>query len=280
MHRMSMNEMTTFRWSFEEDVHNYCEAGISAIGVWRQKLSDFGEERGQDLLHEMQLPVSNLMWAGGFTGSEGHTHRESIQDAIEAVQLAADLGAPCLVVYSGSRGGHTSNHAKRLLISALKEITPLAAELNVRLAIEPMHGSCAAGWTFLTNLDQTVSLLEEVGSPQLGFVFDTYHLAWNPGVIERIPKLVDQIAIVQLADGRPPVDSEQIRTRLGEGQLPLVDTIAALVSAGYAGDYDVEILGPEFDPTGYRELLRHSSEMFERLLQLATRSATAFDPTV
>ncbi len=46
MPQLSMNETTTFRWSFEEDVAQYAAAGISAIGVWRQKLSDFGTQKG------------------------------------------------------------------------------------------------------------------------------------------------------------------------------------------------------------------------------------------
>ena len=52
MLRLSMNELTTFRWSFEEDVHNYAAADINAIGVWRQKLSDYGEEKCIELLSE------------------------------------------------------------------------------------------------------------------------------------------------------------------------------------------------------------------------------------
>ena len=67
MPRLSMNEMTTFRWSFEEDVQRYREAGYPAIGVWRQKLADFGEERGIELLRDSGLAVSNLMWAGGLS---------------------------------------------------------------------------------------------------------------------------------------------------------------------------------------------------------------------
>ena len=43
---LSMNETTTFRWSFEEDVAEYAAAGIPAIGVWRQKLSDCGQAKG------------------------------------------------------------------------------------------------------------------------------------------------------------------------------------------------------------------------------------------
>src|ERR1041385_2445400 len=119
---LSINEMTTYRWSFEEDVLNYRAAGVGAIGVWRQKLADFGEEKGIELLAESRLEVSNLLWAGGFTGSDGHSYRESIKDAVEAIRLAAALKAGCLVIYSGGRNGHTQNHARRLFVTALREL--------------------------------------------------------------------------------------------------------------------------------------------------------------
>jgi sugar phosphate isomerase/epimerase len=98
MAQLSMNEMTTYRWSFEEDVAQYLDAGIPGIGVWRQKLSDFGEDKGIELLADSGLQVSNLLWAGGFTGSDGRTQRESIDDAEEAVRLAAQMRAGCLIV--------------------------------------------------------------------------------------------------------------------------------------------------------------------------------------
>lgn len=110
---LSMNETTTLRWSFEEDVLAYSAAGIEAIGVWRQKLSDFGEAKGIELLEETGMSVSNLLWAGGFTGNDGRTYRDSVEDAKEAIATAAALGAACLVVNSGGRGGHTANHARR-----------------------------------------------------------------------------------------------------------------------------------------------------------------------
>ncbi|HTQ40092.1 MAG TPA: TIM barrel protein, partial [Pirellulales bacterium] len=137
MPRLSINEMTTYRWSFEEDVRHYCAAGIPAIGVWRRKLSDFGEQRGIELLNQSGLAVSNVLWAGGFTGSEGHTYRESVDDAVEAINLAAAMHANCLVIYSGARAGHTHNHARRLVTAALKELVPVAEEFGVVLALEP-----------------------------------------------------------------------------------------------------------------------------------------------
>ena len=50
MGELSMNETTTFRWSLEEDLSNYVAAGIPAIGIWRQKLSDCGLGRAVELL--------------------------------------------------------------------------------------------------------------------------------------------------------------------------------------------------------------------------------------
>ena len=92
MARLSINEMTTYRWSFEEDVVELQAAGIPAIGVWRQKVADVGEDRAVDLLAQSGLAVSNLLWAGGFTGSDGHTFAESLQDAADAIRLAASCG--------------------------------------------------------------------------------------------------------------------------------------------------------------------------------------------
>ena len=89
---LSLNETTTFRWSFEDDVAHYAAAGIEAIGVWRQKLSDCGQDRAVELIRQHHLKVSHLFWAGGFTGSEGHSYRESVEDTADALRTAAALG--------------------------------------------------------------------------------------------------------------------------------------------------------------------------------------------
>ena len=115
MLELSMNEVTTFRWSFEEDVENYRRAGYRSIGVWRHKLSDLDEEYAVDLLAGSGLSVSSLACAGGFTGLGGVSFREGIDDAITALRLAAKMQAGCLVVHPGGRNNHTSRHAFRLL---------------------------------------------------------------------------------------------------------------------------------------------------------------------
>ncbi len=263
---LSVNEMTTFRWSFDEDVARYKAAGIEAIGVWRQKLADYGEQRGIQLLRDSGLRASCLLWAGGFTGSDGHNYHESLADAREAIQLTAALDAGCLVVYSGARNGHTQNHARRLFASALRELIPWIEEMGVTLAVEPMHPGCAEDWTFLTSLDEALSLVDGIGHAQIKLAFDTYHLGHDPEIIDHIPKIMEHIAIVHLGDGSMPPEREQNRCPLGEGTLPLAAIMQALKQSGYDGDYVVELLGESVEHRDYRELLEQSKCAFRRLM--------------
>jgi sugar phosphate isomerase/epimerase len=266
MAELSMNETTTFRWSFEEDVVGYAAAGIPSIGVWRQKLSDCGQVRGLELLRSSGLKVSHLLWAGGFTGSDGRSYRESVEDASEALRTAAALQTGCLVVYSGARAGHTFNHARYLIQGALNELTPQAAELGVTLAVEPMHPGCAENWTFLTTLDETLALLDAVASPQVKIVFDAYHLGQDAGIVDRIAQFASRVAIVQLGDAKGPPRGEQNRCRLGDGVVPLREIVAALKAAGYDGYYDVELLGEEIETIDYPSLLAHAKAAFAQLV--------------
>jgi sugar phosphate isomerase/epimerase len=263
---LSINEMTTYRWSFEEDVTRYKAAGIEAIGVWRQKLADYGEEKGIELVKHSGLAVSNLLWAGGFTGSDGHSYQESLADAREAIELGAALDADCLVVYSGGRNGHTQNHARRLFAGALAELLPLAERMKVSLAIEPMHAGCADEWTFLTSLDEAMGLIDATGSPRLKLAFDTYHLGHDPRVVEQIARVAPHVGVVHLGDGRQPPDREQNRCPLGEGNLPLGEIVRSFERAGYRGYYDIELFGEAVESRDYFELLDGSKRAFAELM--------------
>lgn len=76
--RLAVSEISTYRWSFEEDVIRYKEHGFEALGVWRPKLSDCGEAKGRELLLDSDMKVSSLNWAGGFTGNDGRTFSEAM----------------------------------------------------------------------------------------------------------------------------------------------------------------------------------------------------------
>lgn len=258
MLKLSVNELTTFRWTLEEDLAHFATAGVSGIGVWRQKLSDCGEYEGIDLINDSQLEVSSLLWAGGFTGSDGSTHRDGITDAIEALHIAASVGAHCLVVYTGGRGGHTRSHSRRLVMTALRELVEIAEDLEVTIALEPMHVGCGADWTFLHTLDETVNWLNEIDSPYLKMVFDTYHMGYEYAINERVADVVDKIALVHLGDAMCPPLGEQNRCGIGAGDLPLTEMIHSLQEAGYDGFYEIELLGEDVESRDYGQLIEES----------------------
>lgn len=266
MDRLSISELTTYRWSFDADVQNCLKAGISALGVWRQKLSDFGEERGIELLRDSGLSVSSLSWGGGFTGSDGRSFKDSVADGCEAVRLAASMGAGCLILYTGARGGHTHNHARRLIKSALGELAQVAAGSDVTLVIEPMHAGCAADWTFLTSLAETTALIDEIDVPNLMIAFDTYHLGQGDNCCRTVAEIAPRVGIVQLGDSLAAPNGEQNRCRIGDGNLPLRDLVTALVDGGYDGFYEVELLGEEVEELDYHELIAHSKQAFRELM--------------
>lgn len=259
---LSMSEITTFRWTFEQDVEHYQQAGFRAIGVWRRKLADWDEDHAIDLLAGSGLAVSNLVWAGGFTGSDGRSPAESIDDAVDALRLAGKIAAGCLVVYPGGRNNHTFRHAGRLLRDALKELLPLAEAAEVPIAVEPMHPACARDWTFLTDLPSVLTLIEEFRTPWLKLAYDTYHFPFESWQRKSLARLAPHIGIVHLGDrcAAPTVDQE--RCLLGQGKLPLRETVATLKNAGYTGAFDVKLLGPEIEVCDYWTILEQSQLAF------------------
>jgi sugar phosphate isomerase/epimerase len=259
---LSMSEITTFRWTLEQDIENYQQAGFRAIGVWRQKLLDWDEDNVVDLLVGSGLAVSNVVWAGGFTGSDGQSPADSIGDAVDALRLAGKISAGCLVIYSGGRNNHTFRHAGRLLRDAIRELLPLAEAIEVPLAIEPMHPACARDWTFLTDPESVITLIEEFRSPYLKLAYDTYHFPIDARQRKSFAKLAPHIGIVHLADRIAAPSLEQERCLLGQGRLPLSDMVDTLQNAGYAGAYDVMLHGPEIETCDYWSVLEQSQAAF------------------
>lgn len=266
MPKLSMNEQTTYRWSFEEDLLHARDAGYDGLGVWLRKLRDFGEERAIELVDESGLGVSSLSWVGGFTGADAATAAENIASARDTIALASELNADCLVLYTGGRNGHTRRHCERLLSSALEALIPYAEEHGVPLALEPMHPACARDWTALTDLEPTLDLVRRYDSPGLKVSLDTFHFPLNEGDGELARELVPHLAVVHAGDYLEPRGVDLSRTRLGAGEAPLGSTFALLQEAGYDGYYDVKLLGPEIEASDYHELLSDSRQTLQDLL--------------
>lgn len=260
MFRAAVSQLTAPRWELSEELPRLAAHGFDALAVWRHKLSDLGVAESRRLLGRFGFRVSSVQWAGGFTGGDGRTFDESVADAIEAIEWAAALNSPVVVLHSGCRGGHTRSHARRLLVEAVEQLAPQAMRAGVRLALKPLHRATASRCSFLTRLVDALELVDNLverrqSNACIGLAIDLWQFGDDSDLGSLLPLLVDRTAIVQVADriGVPTTDHERLPP--GRGTLPLEDVTAAFVDHGYRGDFEFDPVGEAVEAAGYEEVL-------------------------
>ncbi|MEM7783368.1 MAG: sugar phosphate isomerase/epimerase family protein [Planctomycetota bacterium] len=268
LEKVAICEFSTYRWSFFEDVIRYSTLGFDSIGIWRQKLDDFGIEAAIDVLLETNMKVSSLHWAGGFTG-DGQTMDEAVSDASDAIQDACRLEADCLIIHPGSRNHHTFKNTHKLLRLAMNRVIPIAQDYGVKLVVEPFFHSSGSRMTFINHLDEVAEILDQYSPHDLGLVLDLYHAGFDSEVFEALPDLIDRIDLVQVADRRlaefecQPLKADQShRIVMGSGDISLTRWIQSLQELGYRGRYEVELHGTPVVSMDYFELLEDVRTFF------------------
>lgn len=256
MRKLAVSEVTTHQWTFGEDVTHYVRAGLDGIGVWRDKLDQFGQDQGLALLENSGLQVANLVDAGYFLSKTRSQTRRAIEDVIEAIQLAQALKTDCLLIVTGDVGSfhRTLDQARQIVIGAFKELAPVAQAAGVRLAIEPIHQRYG-GYTFLHDIPATLDIVDAVGSPAVGLFFDTDHLYESPNLFKDIEIAGDRIFCVHINDMPAQPGPGIDRKVLGDGIIPLKEIFSAIDATGYQGFYDVEIMSDDVWSRDYDQLL-------------------------
>src|SRR4051794_31373337 len=97
--RLSINQATTETSSTEQLLDACVASGIRAVAPWRHKYIGNDVQRTRQALDERGLRASSLCRGGFFTGSR--TETEAHRDNRAAVEEAAELGAPVLVLVCG-----------------------------------------------------------------------------------------------------------------------------------------------------------------------------------
>ena len=268
---LSVSEFCTKRWSFFQDVLQTTTRGFDGIGIWRAKAEDEGIHESIELIHEMQLNVSSVSWVGGFTGCDGRSHKDAVADGLEAIHFARHVEAGCVIVHAGGRNNHTDNHARRLVTNALDELVETASHLGIKLALEPMQGFQACKWNFFRQFDEALEIVERYSPADVGIVLDLYHWGHDGELFRKIPKIIDRIALVQVADRqtRGHYFDDENRRIPGFGSLPLVDWLGQLDRHGYSGFCELEIHGYDVASFKYPQILDLSQNVMSNLIARA-----------
>lgn len=266
LRNISMCQFSTHSWSLSEDIARYQNFGFNSIGIWRRKIEDAEADTAIEEVINSKLAVSSVHWAGGFTGAEGAT-ADALQDTFEAIQLADQLDAKCVLIHSGGLNGHIFNHADKIVSQAIAIASSYAEDCGVRLAIEPIVSHPFSPWTIYQNFEQYLDLLERF--PMLGINLDLYHIGFIDEAFCRLDEYIDRVCLVQLADRTFPsfTRSQQksnknrsYRIPLGKGDIDIDRWLTRLHQLGYNGPYEIEIHGIGINTNDHYQLADNAAD--------------------
>ena len=139
--RLSLNQATTQHWTVRQAVDGCVRAGIAAIGLWRKPVARTGLANAARMVTDAGLRVSSLCRGGFLTAFEPAARQAALDDNCRALDEAAALGAPCLIMVVGGLPEFDRDliGARQRVADAVAELAPWAGERGLRLALEPLH---------------------------------------------------------------------------------------------------------------------------------------------
>ena len=245
LQRLSFNQMTADPWSLGLTVRNCSRSGIPYVGVWRHKL-DGDPAKASAMISSEGLRISSLCRGGWFSAPTAEERRKRVADNRLAIEEAALLGAPVLVIVSGPANGQTLNDARATVLDGLLEVLPDAERAGVVLGIEPLHPMYAAERSVVVTLKQANDIVDRLESPAAGVVVDAFHVWWDPDVMHQIDRARGRIVGFHVSDWPVPLPGILMgRAMMGDGVIELRQLRQAVDATGYDGPIEVEIFNDE-----------------------------------
>lgn len=264
--RLSLNQYTVKPWSLREAIDGCVRHAIPAIAVWRDKLAEHGLERAARDLAGAGLRVSSLCRGGFFPAPTAAERAARIDDNRRAIEEAAAIGAPTLVLVCGPAAGASLHDAREMVADGIAAILGDASAAGVRVAIEPLHPMMIAERSVVASLGEANALRERFDSPYVGVIVDVYHVFWDAMVEREIARAGASIAGVHLSDWRTPTgDVTADRAMIGDGCIDIAGLTSAAVRAGYAGDVEIEVLNERLWRGDQDATLRTAVERYDAL---------------
>jgi sugar phosphate isomerase/epimerase len=247
--RLSLNQRTTAAWSMREAIDGCLVAGIGAIGLWREPIASAGLDTTKAWIADSGLRVSSICRGGFFTSADRADRTAAHRSNLAAIHETAELGAATLVLVPGGLppGDRDLAGARARVVEAIAELVPDARDSGVCLGIEPMHPIFAADRGVVSTLHQALDIAEQFPASEVGVVVDTFHVWWEPGVLEQIARAAGRIVSYQVCEWITPLPADTLLSRgmMGDGHIDFAGLTRAVAAAGYGGDVEVEIFNAD-----------------------------------
>ncbi len=247
--QLCIHTITTKPWSIEEAAKNFSAEGVKGITVWRDALEGRDINQTGKLLRDHGLQVVSLCRGGFFPNKETAKRKAAIDDNRKAIDEAAALGAPLIVLVCGSDPLQSLDDSREQIREGIEAIIPDAAAAGIRLAIEPLHPMYADTRSAINTLAQANDMASSLNSTRVGVAVDVYHLWWDPFLEQEIKRCGenDHLFAFHVCDWNvPTADLLLDRGIMGDGCIPVNKIRSWVEATGFNGFYEVEIFSTKY----------------------------------
>ena len=262
--RLCVHTITTKGWGIEEAIDCYKEAGVSGITVWRQWLEGHNTDKMGDRIRSAGLKIVSLCRGGFYPAIEEAARAEAIDDNRRAIEQAAALGAPLVVLVCGADPAQSLVESRKQIIDGIAANLPLAESLGIKLAIEPLHPMYANDRSAINTLASANDVCDELNHPLVGITYDVYHLWWDPTLEAETIRAAkaNRLFAYHVCDWlTPTTDLLNDRGLMGEGCIELRRIRGLVEAAGFKGMIEVEIFSDRWwkeSTDKFLESIKHS----------------------
>lgn len=254
--QLCVHTITTKPWSIETAATQFAAAGVPAITVWRDALEGRNIAQTGRMLREQGLTIVSLCRGGFFPATDAARRSTAIDDNKRAIDEAAALGAPLVVLVCGADPQQPLETSRQQIHDGIAAVLPHAAAAGVKLAIEPLHPMYADTRSAINTLTQANDMAQALNSPHAGVAVDVYHLWWDPSLETEIARCGrnGHLFAFHICDWSIPTKDLLLdRALMGDGCIPIRKIRSWVEATGYNGFYEVEI----FSTTWWQQDQRH-----------------------
>jgi sugar phosphate isomerase/epimerase len=201
------------------------------------------------MLRQAGLEVVSLARGGFFPDTDPGKRQKAIEENRRALEEAAALSAPLLVLVCGADPGQSLEESRKQIRDGIQALLPVAGDLNVKLGIEPLHPMYADTRSAVNTLKQATDMAVDSGSDRVGVVVDVYHLWWDPDLEQEIARCGQsgKLFAFHISDWRvPTADLLNDREIMGRGCIPVPRIRRWAEEAGFRGHHEVEIFSNRY----------------------------------
>lgn len=260
--RVSVSAISSYRQSLADDLALWARHGIHRVGVSVAKLDAGGWDEGVRRLRAADVTVDDLIGPGPFVLDRPDRWDAARERLVRAVDTAASLGAGCVVCTTGPAGALTWEEAADALEEAMAPAIDAALARGVDLALEHTN-SLRSDVGFVHTLRDAVDLARRLGT---GVCMEVNACWAERGLTDTVRDAVDELRLVQVSDHGVGTLTTPDRLVPGDGDIPLPRILGDVLAAGYAGAFDLEIVGPRIDAEGYDAAVPRAVDALSRIL--------------